>query len=489
VRSSIALRPGHKIRAVLPRSSEPELAGGAGFLLRFSALPLALAGLAACDDRGVRAAPDAPNVLLITVDTLRADRLGFYGYGKPTSPELDAFASGAVVFEQAEASAPWTLPALASVMTGEVASTHDCWNYGSTLDDSFRTLPELLVAAGYDTACVVSHLFTTSRHGLQQGFVHTDDSFAYPEIDPAENITSQVISDKGIRFLDQKKDSPDEAPWFLWLHYFDPHKEYMQHPGISEAFATPGARTRGALLGDVYDGEVRYTDLHIGRVLARLRELGFDKDTVVVLLADHGEEFEDHGGVGHGHSLHVELVHVPLAIRAPGFAPRRVKEVVRQVDVLPTLLDLAGLPLPNWLAGRSLVPAMKGQPEDAVGALAELDLSGNVADSWRTQRWRLIRSGREGTPQLYDLDADPHETSDVAAQHPDVVAELEAELASAKAAGRERARLFGGGREVTLTPGIQHDLEALGYAGADGRPVSPEQPEKLETPEKRDGER
>jgi len=450
----------HKIRAVLPR---------------LSALPLALAGLAACGSRSASGAHEgAPNVLLISIDTLRADHLGFYGYGKSTSPELDAFATGAVVFEHAEASAPWTLPALASVMTGEVVSTHACWNYGSMLDDSFRTLPELLLAAGYDTACLVSHLFATSRHGLQQGFVHTDDSFAYPEVDPAENVTSQVISDRGIRFLDQKKASPDEAPWFLWLHYFDPHKEYMRHPGITEALATPGGRTRGTLLGDVYDGEVRYTDLHIGRVLARLHELGFEQDTVIVLLADHGEEFEDHGALGHGHSLHVEIVRVPLVIRAPGLAPRRVQELARQVDVLPTVLELAGIPVPPGVAGRSLVPAMHGRARVAVGALAELDLSGLVFDSWRTQRWRLIRPGRDGVAQLYDLDADPGETNDVAAAHPEVAAELAAELARAKAAGRERARHFGGARELTLTPGIQQDLEALGYAGADDGNATPE---------------
>jgi len=122
-----------------------------------SALSLALAGLTACGPGSSSGAhAGAPNVLLITIDTLRADRLGFYGYGKPTSPEMDAFAASAVVFEQAEASAPWTLPALASVMTSEVASTHDCWNYGSILDDSFRTLPEHLLAAGYDTAAFAS---------------------------------------------------------------------------------------------------------------------------------------------------------------------------------------------------------------------------------------------------------------------------------------------------------------------------------------------
>jgi len=339
------------------------------------------------------------------------------------------------------------------------------------LDDSFWTLPELLLAAGYDTACVVSHLFTTSRHGLQQGFVHTDDSFAYPEDDPAQSITSQVISDKAIRFLDQKKISPDEAPWCLWLHYFDPHKEYMEHPGITESFVTSGDRGRGVILGDIYDGEVRYTDLHVGRVLARLRELGFEQDTVVVLLADHGEEFYEHGALGHGHSMHDEVVRVPLVIRAPGFTPRRVNELVRQVDVLPTVLELVGLSIPSALAGRSLVQALRGNAMDEIGALSELDNSNLLFDSWRTERWKLIRSGADGARQLYDLAVDPLETTDVAAQHPDVTTALLAELERAKYAGRERARLFGTAREVALTPGIQNDLEALGYAGKDERGV------------------
>jgi len=429
-------------------------------------LLLTLVLLVACGSRSTFGAPEgAPNVLLITIDTLRADRLGLYGHAKPTSPELDAFASGAIVFEHAEASAPWTLPALASVMTGEISSTHNCWNYGSVLDDSFRTLPECLVAAGYDTACVVSHLFVTTRHGLQQGFVHTDDSFAYPEIDPAENVTSQVISDKGIRFLDQKKASPDRSPWCLWLHYFDPHKEYMPHAGISEGFVTPGERARGTILGDVYDGEVRYADLHVGRVLASLCELGFERDTVVVVLADHGEEFYEHGGQGHGHSVHDEVVRVPLVIRAPGIPGRRVNELVRQIDVLPTVLELVGLPRPAALPGRSLVPAMRGEPMDPVGALSELDIYDLRFDSWRTAKWKLIRPGAGGTPRLYDLAADPGETTDVAPQHPDVTAALEAELERARELGRERARLFGSARELTLTPGIQGDLEALGYTG------------------------
>jgi len=430
-------------------------------------IQLALLGLVACG--GSSAAPGR-NVLLISIDTLRADHLGLYGNPRPTSPRLDEFASGSVVFEYAEASAPWTLASLASVMTSEVVSTHNCWHYGSVLDDSFRTLPEYLLAAGYDTACVVSHLFTTSRHGLQQGFVHTDDSYAYPETDPSLNITSEVITDKGIRFLDQKRESPDGAPWFLWLHYFDPHREYMQHAGISEQFVSEGQRPQGTILSDVYDGEVRFTDLHVGRLLDRLREDGFEDDTIVILLADHGEEFLDHGGLGHGHSLHREIVRVPLVLRVPGIEPRRVPGMVRQVDVLPTVLDLLSLPIPAGIAGRSLVPALHGRElAGESGALSELDTGQLLADAWRTERYKLIRRFDRETDaaaiELYDVQADPLETTDIAADHPDLVRTLQAELERAKEHGRERARLFGISAGVALTPGLQQDLEALGYGG------------------------
>lgn len=435
------------------------------------ALLLSLLALASCGGAEVLHAPaGAPNVLLISIDTLRADRLGFYGCPKPTSPNLDTFASGAVVFEHAEGSAPWTLAALASVMTSEVVSTHQCWDYNSVLDDSFRTLPEHLLAAGYDTACVVSHLFTTSRHGLQQGFVHTDDSYAYPEIDPYLNITSQVISDKAIRFLDQKKDSPDTAPWLLWLHYFDPHREYMEHPGLSEEFVTPGERPQHVILRDIYEGEVRYTDLHVGRVLDRLRELGMDGSTIVVLLADHGEEFNDHGGLGHGNTLYEEMVHVPLVVRAPGIAAHRVKELVRQVDVLPTVLDLVGLPVPPGIVGRSLVPALRGQPLPEVGGLAEFRKETHAKDSWRTERYRLIRETPSGDVELFDVREDPLEQRNIAPEHPDIVEELSRQLERAKNAGVERAKLFDFSA-LGNTPGTAKKLNDLGYGGEeDGAP-------------------
>ena len=413
-------------------------------------------------------------MLLITIDTLRADRLGLYGYDRPTSPCLDGFAQGAVVFEEAQAAASWTLPSLASVHTAEHPSTHGCWNFGSVLDGSFTTLAELLLAAGYDTACVASHLFATSRHGLQQGFVHSDDSYAYPEVDPAESITSQVISDKAIRFLDQKRDSPDEAPWFLWLHYFDPHDEYMQHPGISALFESPAPREPKQVYGDAYEGEIRYTDQHVGRVLDALRDDGFTKNTVVVVVADHGEEFDDHGAFRHGHTLYHELVHVPLIVKAPRTPPRRVQDVVRQVDVLPTIVDLVGLPVPQG-AGRSLVPLMFGHELEEIPALSELDLNANHFDGLRTQRYKIVRNSEKGTTALFDEEADPGEYVDVASQHPDVVQALLTEMDRQQSVARERARQFHVTPELTFTPGQQEDLEGLGYVGEDGHVVEDQQ--------------
>ncbi len=446
-------------RARCASSARGPFLGSAAMTAR--AALLALAALGACT-RAERPAAGAPNVLLITIDTLRADRLGFMGDPRPTSPALDAFAAGAVVFEDAQASSSWTLPAMASVMTGESPAAHRCETLGSVLDDGFTTLAERLLGAGWDTACVVSHLFVTSRYGLQQGFVHTDDAYAYPEVDPAINVTSQVISDNGIRFLDQTASSPDQRPWFLWLHYFDPHEQYVDHPGISDELKLAGDDPAS----DLYDGEIRYTDLHVGRVLERLAQLGLAEHTVVVVTADHGDEFHEHGATGHGHTLFSELLHVPFAIRAPGIAPRRVSALARQIDVVPTVLALAGLAPDAGLPGRSLVPLMRGEPADEVGALSELHNGAYQLDAWRKGRFKLIRGAGDAPPRLYDVVADPLERVDVAAQHPDVVRALGAELDAEKERERARGAALGAGGGIALTPGVEQDLHALGYGGA-----------------------
>ena len=433
-----------------------------------------LALAAGCGPRSEPSAREgAPNVLLITIDTLRADRLGAYGYDRPTSPELDRFAAGAVVFEEAQASAPWTLPSLASMLTGEEPPTHACQSFGSVLDDSFVTLPERLLAAGYDTACVTSHLFTTTRHGLQQGFVHSDDSFAYPEVEPARNITSQVISDKAIRFLEQKRAAADGRPWLLWLHYFDPHEEYMPHEDLAGLFTSPGEPTPASTVGDLYDAEVRYTDRHVGRVLAKLAEAGFDERTIVVVLSDHGEELYERGALGHGHSVHRELLHVPFLLRAPGLPPRRVSTVVRHTDVPATVLELAGLAAPED-AGRSLVPLLRGGALPDVPALAELARGARPLDALRLGDLKLVLAPAAGEARLYDVRADPHETRDLAGERPADVARLRGELARLKELALQRGQRFGSTAALAFTPGLEADLQALGYVGDEEESVPQE---------------
>jgi arylsulfatase A-like enzyme len=404
---------------------------------------------------------------MISIDTLRADHLGMYGYERPTSPELDAFAAGATVFEAVEAAAPWTLPSLTSVLTGEYTSTHRCWVRGSVLDGSFTTLAERLLAAGYDTACHAAQQFVTTRQGLHQGFVHFDESYAYTELKPERSITSPALSDKGVRFLEQKAAAPLGAPWFLWLHYLDPHGIYLEHAGISEHFVTPGQRTPQQIERDLYDGEIRFTDLHVGRVLDALERTGLAANTIVVFFSDHGEEFGDHGGRGHGHTLFQELVRVPLVVRVPGAPPARVRQIVRHVDLLPTLLELCGLPVPAGLPGRSLAELVRGGTLPEVTALSELALSeSNTVESVRRGALKFMRTRqRGGRLALFDLARDPGEKDDLQSERPELARELEQELDSLQALARERATLYQHARRIAFTPAEEADLNALGYGG------------------------
>jgi len=384
---------------------------------------------------------------------------------------MDEFAEKAVIFDEAQASASWTLPGLASVLTSQFTSTHNCLSLGARLSESFTTLAELLLSAGYDTACVTSHVFVTTRHGLQQGFVHFDDSFAYPAVDPEDGITSEIISDKGIRFLEQKAAAEDPDPWFLWLHYFDPHDRYMEHAGISDAFVTPGERDNDTIRRDLYDGEIRFTDMHVGRVLDALQETGFGDDTIVVLFSDHGEEFLDHGSRGHGHTLFRELVRVPLVIRAPGITFRRIETMVRTVDILPTLLDLTGLSAMQNVAGQSLASLMRGGDFDWEPALVEIHPSGAPAqDCLVEDQYKLILQYPQGGVRrlLFDLRTDPEEQVDIAQEHPRVCERMEKELLELKKKALERGAEHVPARNLELTPGQLEVLQQLGYGGEEG---------------------
>lgn len=425
--------------------------------------------LGSCDDYGREAAPQkAADILLVTIDTLRADALGLYGYGRPTSPNLDAFAEGAVVFDAAQAPTSWTLSSLSSLLTGHYAWTTGIRDFRSQLDDRFVTLAEHLRARNYDTAAVGTHVVFQDKYGLRQGFARFDDELVEADYQASHKaITSELVSDKGLEFLSNwsaARAAGEERPWLLWLHYFDPHIPYRRHAEFP--FGDSGR--------DRYDAEVAFTDKHLGRVLDALGENGFE-DAVICVVSDHGEEFGDHGGREHGHSLYTELVRVPLILRAPGFEPARISQAVGVIDVLPTLLELSGAGgSPQALgvdsiSGRSLVPLMAGADSedwDARPLLGELRLRRDTEmESLRSGPWKLIRDRDGQRLRLYNVQRDPAEQRDLAAREVNRTREMNAELERQIQAARELGSGAGAEARLELDQEEEAALRALGYLG------------------------
>lgn len=401
-----------------------------------------------------------PNVLVISIDTLRADRLGCYGYPRPTSPQIDALAAESIVFEAAQSASSWTLPSMSTLMSGMSPSTHQCTQLSSRLDPSQITLAEMLRDQGYDTAIVASHVFLTTSYGLQQGYTHVDTSVVQDE----QDITSHEVAERGMRWIEQQAAAAvhaDRPPWLLWLHFFDPHAPYLVHPGISDAFGIESDEQR-------YDGEIAYTDLHVGRLLASLRSSPEWANTVVVIVADHGEEFGEHGHTGHGYSLHEECVRVPLIVRVPGLAARRVESVVPTIDLVPTLLELCQTQATHELPGVSLLPLMQGKPASARRALSEVswqaqqDIHAVQCDGWKYFDFRLAQTQRD---LLYDKRADRDETVDLAPDQPQLTQQYKAMLEAEVGAAQHLGRNYVHQRPGALSPAEEARLAQLGYSG------------------------
>lgn len=424
---------------------------------------LVLAGLAgACTSQE----PSRPNLLVITVDTLRPDHVGAWGYEKKTSTAIDRLARESLLFENARSHSSWTLPSIASLMTSRYASSHGCWDYASRLPPSVTTLAERLRDGGYATAAVPGGGPIGTEHGLAQGF---EGFFAEllgdEDAEPQRTITSPDVTRIASRWLEGRAD--DRRPWFLWAHYFDPHFEYLPHDDVPKQFhATPptGLDEPWALerFEVLYDGEIAYTDRFVGKLLERVAALPRGRETVIVLTADHGEEFQEHGGLMHGFTLFEEVIRVPLAIRIPGEAGRRVEEAVGLVDVLPTVLDALGLEVPEDVEGRSLLPGLRAGSVPEAPLLSELRLfEGFHADGIVDDSWKLIVDRSNERRLLFDLREDPGEAHDLASEHPDRVERLERRLEAMRA--RARASAPAPPAEFEPSEALRERLRALGY--------------------------
>lgn len=393
-------------------------------------------------------AADSP-VIVISIDTLRADRLPAYGYAKVRTPNIDALAAQGTVFERAYSHAPQTLPAHTSLLSGELPFEHGVRdNVGFTIKPGQWLVQRALQERGWPTAAFVSAYVLRTAVGLNQGFDVYDS-----ELPPASGDRSigQVQRDAGATLDATEKwlqGSGRDKPFFCFLHFYEPHKPYA-----------PPARFASY---DAYDGEIAYVDEALGRLFDRLRALDlYDRSTIVV-LSDHGEGLGDHGEQEHGLFLYNATMQIPLIVKLPGQQQaRRVAAPAQLIDIVPTILDLAGAPARQGLRGRSLRPVLEG-----TGTLAETGIYSEALYSryhfgWSElyaltdARYRMIRAPRD---ELYDLERDPKESDSIADERPQVRQAMRAAL-DAFVAGATIAA------PAAVTDEDRERLAALGYVG------------------------
>jgi arylsulfatase A-like enzyme len=447
------------------------------------------------------AAPaEAGNVLVMVVDTLRADHLPAYGSRDTKTPHLDALAKDGVVFEHMFANASWTRPSFASILTGRYPSSHRTTLKSSSLPDEIITLPEAMQSAGYTTLGIATNYNVAPFFNFHQGF----DAYTYLEPNFVLGANDTAAKLLFVQFLRQRietyrarrnqveagsayqdasivnrellallGDAP-QAPFFAFVGYMDPHDPYYPHPydgtGYSRA-ANPHPKPEEAPeLVRLYNGEIEYWDAELGKLIAELKKKNLYDDLTILITSDHGEEFMEHGGFWHGTTLYDEQLRVPMIAKLPRGerAGTRVDHWVESVDIMPTLLRRAGIAIPEGVQGKDLMKA-------AESTFAEEDHEGNVLRAMRVKRGESelkIIEANEGNPrglqplELYRTDQDPGERVSLAHEEPAVLNLVATQLdqrgkvAQKGAAKTQSVNLEANGSAV-------EKLRALGYAGGE----------------------
>jgi arylsulfatase A-like enzyme len=414
----------------------------------------------------------APNIVLITIDTLRADHLELYGYGRETSPSLSALATEGVTFMDAIAPAPWTLPTLASIHSSLYPSENFVVGARSRLNDSVETLAETLRRAGYRTIGVVSNRFASTDYGMHQGFEIFDDS----QIVDHDGVSSAGLT----RVAVEKLGRGHAAPTFLWVHYFDPHFSLVRHPkvgfadGYTGQFGDPmsnadvvAAMAKGGVseadidyAKNVYDEEIAFTDKWVGALLSSSALQG-ERKQVTIVTSDHGEYFMERGRFFHGEDVYRELVHVPLIIAGdiePALRGTKVSETVGLSSIATTIMTRLGIEEHPFHGVDLLGPveALVATPVFAEGG--HWWGRGNKNKAVVTPNWKLIHTPNTDAYELYDRVADPAErVNRYGDELPPEVQALQATLAAFPTHVGEAAE------EVETTPETLRQLEALGY--------------------------
>ena len=430
----------------------------------------------------------SPNILLVTIDTIRADHCSSYGYDRLTTPTMSQVAEAGVLFRNAYSPMATTGPSHATLLTSLYPRTHGCVKNGLVLDQRVETLPEGLKDTGYHTVAIVSSFPLAARFGFNQGFDLFDDNFEADgrELKPRqwEGFEVETFFDRDAAVTTNiasnwlRNERRQGRPFFLWVHYFDPHSPYSPADDYRFLFLAasaeddaPGPLERKIAL---YDAEIRETDDALGRLLQVVGEEGLTESTVVVIAGDHGEGLMQHGHMQHGVHIYEEAVRVPLVVSWPGVLPAGIEihEPVQLLDIKPTLLEITGVVGGAAIQqGESLVGIMTGRqradPDRPVfferrryktGKIGDIFVSGNKLGI-RSGFWKYIEADEEGTRELFDLRADPLESSNLAGDYPELVDHLSGEI------GRwvqKSPRMFIP-PDISVSKEDTRKLEALGY--------------------------
>ena len=407
---------------------------------------------------------EAPDIVFITVDTTRADRMGFLGNTHGLTPNLDLLARQGVVFERAYSQAPLTPVSHATIFTGTYPQFHTVTDFGHPLPALLPYLPEILQKSGYHTAAFIGSIIldpnASMGPGFDRGFSSFDAGFHAKHdrdesrYDTVERRGGDVVA-HAITWLDKNR----QSPFFIWVHLYDPHAPYDPPPPYDKRFKDP------------YDGEIAYADASLGKLFTYLRQRGRYEHTLIVMMSDHGESLGAHGESMHGIFLYDETIHVPLLFKLPGelLARRRVSARVRLVDVAPTLLTMLSLPLPPTFQGESLVPLMKGSQKgtDDLPAYAETEYP------HRAFGWSALRSLRAGKylfvhapkRELYDQSQDKSAAHNLATSSPAVATTLQAQIDDFH---DKTTSYHEKSPQAPLTSEQAENLSALGYVVSSG---------------------
>jgi len=409
-----------------------------------------------------KTAPPGWNVVLITVDTLRADHLGCYGYKQIKTPNIDELAADGSRFERAFTVVPVTLPSHTAMLTGTYPMLSGMHDFSANkLSAAQPTMASVLKQSGYSTGAVVAAAVLDSRFGLNQGFDFYYDHFDFSRLNESNldemERPANVVADVTLDWLNKNW----QKKFFLWMHLYDPHFPY-----------TPPEPFRTDYAGRLYDGEIAFADEQIGRVIRTLKEKGIYKNTIIVLAGDHGEGLGDHGEKTHGFFIYNSTMHVPLIVRVPdGSGSRTISEPVSLVDVMPTILNAVGVETPQQVQGKSLLARIRGSNPEPVARdrsvygetfLPRIHFNWSELRAAENSKYHFIDAPK---PELYDVTSDPQELHNLLSEKKAVGEEMRAKLVGLireYSAGKELAEKTG------LDPALVERLKSLGYAAFSG---------------------